>query len=289
MRILVIGGSGFLGKRVIERLVQLEYDVSTAVRSYPLEFVENCKYILVEELLKTTDQRFDVIINVAMKRRTRHAPVSDEELIELNFETPFKMISQLSTNHTLIINTSTYIQNFKGIKGNTVEGYGYCKERLSQSLEIEAEKSKFKVVDLYLFTLFGPGDRATHLVPTLLTSLLTGQSVSLSEGKQLINLVYVDDAVESIMKCIALEFEGYSSYCLWEPNYQSIRNLVSTMENIFVRKLDVVWGAVPYSGHEMFEPWEFPQKKFPNLMFDYSLTEGLKECYRAIELSGTSN
>lgn len=282
MRILVIGGSGFLGKRVIERLIQLEYEVSTGVRSYPRELVENCEYILVDELLKATGKQFDVIINVAMKRSTRLAPVNDDELSKLNFEIPLEIITQHSTKETLVINTSTYIQNFQGVKGNTVEGYGYYKERLSQSLAIAAEKSKFSVVDLYLFTLFGPGDRATHLVPTLLSAFRTGAPVSLSEGEQLINLVFIDDAVESIVKSVELRFEGYYSYRLWEPSYQTVKNLVSTMEKIFMRKLDVVWGAVPYSGHEMFQAWEFPLKKFPGLKFDYSLDEGLKECYRTI-------
>jgi nucleoside-diphosphate-sugar epimerase len=289
MRILVIGGFGFLGRRVIERLVQLEYEVSAAVRSYSNEFIENCKYVLVDELLKETDQHFDVIINVAMKRSTRHARVTDDELSELNFQIPLGIITQLSTKETLVINTSTYIQNFKGTKGSTVDGYGYYKERLSQSLATEADESKFSVVDLYLFTLYGPGDRKTHLVPTLLSALKTGGGVSLSEGKQLINLLYIDDAVESIVTTIESKFVGYSSYRLWEASYQTVENLVSTMENIFMRKLDVAWGAVPYNGHEMFEAWEFPLKKFPGLKFDYSLAVGLKECYRTINRQDFSN
>ena len=219
---------------------------------------------------------FDVIINVAMKRSSRHLPVSDEVIRELNYEIPLRIIRSYSNQSTLVINTSTYIQNYMGVKGQTVEIYGATKELLSFALKSDADTGLYRVLDLYLFTLYGPGDRESHLVPLLLSGVRTGSLVSLSEGNQLINLLYVDDAVACIVASTCTSDKGYHAYHLWEQNYFSVRDLVLTIERTFSSKLNVKWGAVPYGGHEMFEPWPTPFPIYPLFAPKVGLKEGLK-------------
>ena len=279
MRILVIGGSGFLGHRLIGRLSEGENDLVAAVRATPNSRIPRCSYITVDELTSrglSDLPPFDVIINAAMKRSSKMNPVLDSTLRRLNFEIPFEIIRAYSKEDTLVINTSTYIQNFGGVKGHTVEGYAASKELLSNALEIAALNGDFRTIDLYLFTLFGPGDRNTHLVPLLLSAIKNQTSVSLSGGNQLINLLYIDDAVDNIVAAFESEYKGYSAYHLWEPNYFSIRDLVSFIEDYFKKSLNVFWGDLPYNGHEMFEPWAIPLQKFPLFSQNTSLSEGLE-------------
>jgi nucleoside-diphosphate-sugar epimerase len=165
-----------------------------------------------------------------------------------------------------------------GIQGKTVETYGAAKELLSTALKSDADRGLYRVLDLYLFTLYGPGDRETHLVPLLLSSTQSKSSVSLSEGNQLINLLYVDDAVNSIVASINRIESGYSAYHLWETNYFSVRDLVLTIERTFDLKLNIKWGAVPYGGHEMFVPWPIPFPVYPFFIPKVGLKEGLKLC-----------
>ena len=281
MKILVLGGSGFLGKKLIDNLSQQPIELFAAVRNIPSTSNQNCTYILVNDLSKDSSLGpvvFDVIINVAMKRPSRHLPVSDEVMRELNYEIPLSVIRRYSNQSTLVINTSTYIQNYKGVKGQTVETYGATKELLSVALKSDADTGLYRVLDLYLFTLYGPGDRDTHLAPLLLSSIRKGNLVQLSEGNQLMNLLYAQDAVDSIVGAITNSNKGYSAYHLWEPVYFTVRDLVLTIEQALDTNLKVEWGAVPYSGHEMFEPWATPFPFYPQLVPKVSLKEGLKIC-----------
>ena len=281
MKILILGGSGFLGKKLIDNLSQQPIELFAAVRNIPSISNQNCTYVLVDDLGKDSSLVplvFDVIINVAMKRSSRHSPVSDEVIRELNYEIPLRIIRSYSNQSTLVINTSTYIQNYRGVKGQTVETYGATKELLSTSFKSDASTGLYRVLDLYLFTLYGPGDRDTHLVPLLLSAIRNRTVVSLSEGNQLMNLLYAQDAVDSIIGAITNSNKGYSAYHLWEPVYFTVRDLVQTIEQALDTNLKVEWGAVPYSGHEMFEPWATPFPFYPPLVPKVRLEEGLKIC-----------
>jgi len=285
MKILVLGGSGFLGKKLIDNLSQQPIELFAAVRNIPSTSNQNCTYVLVDDLGKDSSLGplvFDVIINVAMKRSSRHLPVSDEVIRELNYEIPLRIIRSYSNQSTLVINTSTYIQNYKGVKGQTIETYGATKELLSTALKSDADTGLYRVLDLYLFTLYGPGDRDTHLIPLLLSAIRKRTVVSLSEGNQLMNLLYAQDAVDSIVGAIINSNKGYSAYHLWEPVYFTVRELVQTIEQALDTTLKVEWGAVPYGGHEMFEPWAIPIEKFPNLISKTSLSHGIKVTFESM-------
>jgi len=282
MKLLVIGGSGFLGRKIAERLISSDYEIFALVRSKDLSPVSGCNYIQLDETntgQSISDLKFDVIINVAMKRSTRDNIVSEESLLLLNFTLPIQSIRKYSTPKTLVINTSTYIQNYFGEIGNTIESYGATKERLSKALKFESELGHFRVIDLYLFTLYGPGDRKSHLVPTLLDAFRNNSKLELSEGRQLINLLYVGDAVESIINALNLDVSGYTPFCMWLEEYYSVRDLVALLQGNFSFEPRVEWGAKQYSGHEMFEPWAMPFEQFPFLVSVTSLEKGLNYTY----------
>lgn len=279
MKILVLGGNGFVGHKLIMKLAKKEIYLSAAVRSIPANPNSACNYLLVDDLISGTlknSQHFDVIINLAMKRSTKVFPVADAVLRQLNYEIPLEIIRKHSTMGTLVINTSTYIQNYQGVKGQTLEGYSTAKELLSVALESDAFNGKYRVLDLYLFTLYGPGDLDTHLVPLLLASSMNDSVISLSDGNQLINLLYVEDAVDSILVALNHLDQGYKAHFLWEPQYLTLRKIVAIIEEAFDKKLRIVWGSVPYGGHEMFEPWDVPFSKYPGLVVSTSLIDGIK-------------
>ena len=191
MKILIVGGSGFLGQKIICRLSKDEHDLYAAVRSMPSKRIPGCKYISINKLTSESvkgAQPFEVIINAAMKRSSRDAPIGNSALRQLNCDIPLGIIRTYSNHKTLVINTSTYTQNYGGVKGRTIEGYGTNKELLSRALEEDSLNARYRTLDLYLFTLYGPGDRSTHLVPVLLTAIKKDSPVSLSGGDQLINL-----------------------------------------------------------------------------------------------------
>jgi nucleoside-diphosphate-sugar epimerase len=280
MKVLVVGGNGFLGKKLIESLVRMNVETASIVRSTSNAQVEGCHYVLVDQIINMRHRdlpKFDVIINVAMKRSSRALPVSDQIVEQLNFKIPLEIIRRTSLDSTLLINTSTYIQNFQGVKGKTVESYGASKQLLTEAIEQDALKGHYGVVDLFLFTLYGPNDRPTHLIPLILSALKSDSALALTDGDQLLNLLYLEDAVDSIIKAAVGFHTGYNPYHLWKPEYLTVKELVVIMEELVGKKLQAKWGSISYSGHEMFEPWAIPFHQFPAMTADTTLPEGLRK------------
>ena len=108
MKVLVVGGHGFLGKALIESLVRMNVETSSIVRSISSVQVERCHYILVDEILNMQNRnlpKFNVIINVAMKRSSRALPISDEIIHQLNLMIPLEIIRRTALDSTLLIIT----------------------------------------------------------------------------------------------------------------------------------------------------------------------------------------
>ena len=110
MKILIIGGNGFLGRRIVETLLNDGHEITAVVRSFDYNGFLNCCYLSGESLLQLALRQeilFDVIVNVAMKRSSRAIPVTDEIILDLNFTQPLNLIRRLAHKETLVINFST--------------------------------------------------------------------------------------------------------------------------------------------------------------------------------------
>ena len=280
MRIGILGASGFLGKALSRFLASEGHDVVGIVFNPPLTQGGGISYLSVADLpIKNSpgEFNFDAIVNVAARRSTRTTPLSDEQVRHFTFEIPRNVIESTASAKTLVINASTYIQNFEGESGRTVDSYGAAKEELSSFLQEKSELESFRTLDLFLFTIFGPGDRPNHLVPSLLTAAKTGTAISLSPGHQLMNLIYIDDVVLNLRNSLTFaSSDNYKKHYLWNDKYFSVRELVSTIEETIRIPIQCEWGSRGYAGHEMHKVWPIPMTQLPNFEERISLVEGIR-------------
>jgi len=282
MKISILGAGGFLGQNLARRLVRDGHQVvGYVLNPSGIDFGFECQSI--HSLLKKSSIRtpnFDVTINLAARRSTKSVPLSDSQVDKFTYQIPKEFLLKTGLENTLVINMSTYIQNYAGESGRTVDSYGAAKEKLSQFLESHSRVKEFKVRDLYFFTLYGMGDRPNHLVPLLLNAARSGAIIELSPGNQLMNLLYVDDAVQNIVNCISSKNDTlYRKSYVWEENYFSVKELVNRIESVIDRKINCSWGAREYAGHEMMNPWLIPMEQLTNFITATKLEEGISKIW----------
>jgi CDP-paratose synthetase len=286
VKISILGAAGFLGQNLGRRLVSEGHHVIGYVLS-PLQadIGFECKSILsfLNSAPESTPD-FDVTINLAARRSTRGQPLTEVEVDKYTYEVPRQFIMRTARAQTMVLNASTYIQNFGGETGRTVDSYGEAKERLSKFLEKQSLVSGFRTRDLFFFTLYGHGDRSNHLVPLLLEAARSGNRIQLSPGDQLMNLLYVNDATQNILNCISSEDEHYySKSYVWDENYLTVRQLVSEIESVTGQKINCDWGAREYAGHEMMNPWSIPMPQLSNFVSPTTLGDGISTVWKAVQ------
>ena len=283
MKIAILGAGGFLGQNLGLKLANDGHQVTGYVLD-PSKIAPGFECQSVYSLIETSAAiapKFDVTINLAARRSTVSAPLSDDQVNEFTFEIPKRFFLKTAAVDTVIVNMSTYIQNFAGDRGRTVDSYGAAKERLSNFLETYSPIMDFKTRDLFFFTLYGVGDRPNHLVPLLLEAAKTGNQRALSPGHQLMNLLYIDDAVQNILNCISLLDETpYRKSFVWDQKYFSVRDLVSTIESVIGKKINCAWGGRDYAGHEMMNPWPIPMEQLTGFMNPTNLNEGILKLWQ---------
>ena len=283
MKIAILGALGFLGRNLAHSLAIQGHEVTGYVLHAPAIKPSGYSCVPISSLSEgkiAASRRYDVVINLAARRSTKSNPLTDSKVREFTLDIPKDFILRASDRGTLILNTSTYIQNFEGQDGKTVDSYGAAKQQLSQFLAQKSETHGFRTLDLYLFTIYGQGDRHTHLVPSLISAAKKSEGISLSPGNQLMNLIYIDDVVRNFSRLLTTRDEFfYRRHFMWSEEYISVRHLVETIEKIADVKLDCLWGERPYAGHEMFEPWPIPMTQAPGFEARVNLEQGLRELW----------
>lgn len=283
MNIAILGALGFLGKNLSNSLILQGHKVTAIVLEVPTDVPEGLNYLKIDTLLKMQSDdvpQFDILINLAARRSTTYKPLTVSEVREFTYEIPLQVIQALRSRITRIINASTYIQNFEGKVGQSVDSYGAAKQELSMYLEKNSSLLGVRTFDIFLFTIFGSGDRDSHLIPSIIRAAKKSESISLSPGNQLINLIHIDDVVSNLNRAISLEVETpYQKYYMWEEEYISVKQLVQLIELTLSVRIKCNWGERPYAGHEMFSPWPIPMPQIPGFKANVTLEAGIRELW----------
>lgn len=212
MRVLVTGGSGFIGRRLVERALQRGDEVVALTRPEgarrPLPGgVREWKADLTDaEAVRAamTETRPEVIFHAAMP--SGHPLTPEDRLGALT--TAVTGTAALAEGAAQAgVTRFVHFGSFLGYKKQTraiVEtdpiepqsARGAAKAAASIWLGQFARERGFPSVELRIFSVYGPGEPADRFIPTLLRAALDGSAVPLLRGPSR-DLVHVDDVVDA--------------------------------------------------------------------------------------------
>jgi nucleoside-diphosphate-sugar epimerase len=108
---------------------------------------------------------------------------------------------------------------------------------------------------LRLFNVFGPGEAAHRLAPSIIRALSRGEEARLSAGTQVRDYLFVDDAVEAVIQAGRAALEGRSgpyNVCTGEPI--AVRAFAETVADVMRKPLDLLrFGVLDYRPDDY--PW----------------------------------
>ena len=247
--ILLLGGTGFLGKFMLKRLDQKN---SVKVMIHDSDFQTSAEKFKGNILKKTSffnEIRKDEIIINFLGQIT----ANESDFIDLNIvgginllnsclEKKIKKIILISTINVYGENLEQPSKENDSLKPKTT--YGVVKMITEQMYEYFSKIHGIDIVILRLADIYGP-DKKNGFLTQIINSLndKTIVPVCYNDGKQQRDMLYIDDAIDCILNVINNPNHGFNSFNVSSGKRYSINELISKIEKISKSKLTVNYSS----------------------------------------------
>ena len=280
MKILLTGGTGFLGSNILRRLLGLGHELFCIKReTSSLERVKIFKHKIKWFNVETSD--FDEIISSYKIEGIIHCATDygrkqfdPIQTIETNLILPLKLLHAAANNNVLVfINTDTVLDK-------RVDTYSLSKRQFSEWLE--KYSNDIITINVALEHFYGPFDNDSKFVTYVIRKMLGNEdSIDFTLGLQKRNFVYIEDVIDAfivLLNNINKLDNSFHNFEVGTEDSVSIKDFVGLVKKLCNNNTtDLNFGAINYRENEVMNTNTNTDKLkslgwFPR----FSLEDGLK-------------
>lgn len=287
-RILITGITGYIGSHLARAFLP-EYQVYGLVRE-PL----NLTYIkdIADKLcLLKYDGSFEsmeaamrealpnVVYHIATYYTSDHGAEETPELLAANITMGGYLLETMSAvGGPPLVYTSTVMAHYGGAEYCPLNLYAATKQAFSDLLAYYTDAGLLRAVTLVLSDTYGPGDNRPKVLNLIQRAVQSGESLTLSDGGQDYDIVYIDDVVQALRLAGKQIVEGVwrnEQFQIVPEKPLTLRETVELMLQINDLTLNAVWGQRPSPEREIRRAVRI-YPPLPGWKPKVSLSEGLK-------------
>ena len=265
-RLLISGGTSFIGKALAGKARMLGWDVIAVVRKGKiLPMTENLTVLNLDmeeyQMLGQLVGKCDCFVHLTWNG-TRGAARMDRELQHMNRKYSLDAVqSVLNAGCRCIISAGSQAEYGPqdGIISETTEcspntAYGREKLAFYHDMVKLCQKTRAQYREPRFFSLYGPDDYLGSMIMSTLECMLHNVPCRLTQGLQMWDFLYIDDAVEGLLKlCDPAVPNGV--YNFGSGDARPLRSFIEEMAQITDTKSELLFGAVPYPATGMVSIW----------------------------------
>lgn len=126
---------------------------------------------------------------------------------------------------------------------NNASLHGQCKAALYHTAQAFCGQHGMTFKWPRVFNLYGPGERTSRLVPSVILSALRGEDIKVSECLQIQDYLHVADTAAGIVDVFESDATGAVNICSGTP--VRLRSIVESLVELTSFHGNVLWGAIP--------------------------------------------
>lgn len=280
MRFIILGGTGYLGKKLVKELAREGNDILCVRRSSagaePGPDSERVAFCGIDDMeALPPDAAFDCMINLSC--RYVRGSVADYDIFEANYFAPLRVfLFALSRNVKRFFTAGT------GLPAG-LNDYTLSKAQFAETLRWYGEQRRQRndpltVCNIRMENFYGEDEPTDRFIPGAVGRMKRGERVLLTQGTQVRDFIYIDDVVSSMMKLIhSQELPEYSDIPLGSGEGVSIRELMEYLKAVLHSDSELCFGAVPSRPGEPDSVADPEVMKKYGIEIQYSWRDGMKK------------
>lgn len=220
-KIIVTGGSGFIGKNLIPKLIEAKANVLN-ISLNEVKGIKNIRTDLTDTNFSFLDDLdVDYVVHLAAFSSPARSK-NEEETFKLNVDATRKFFDKLSEKNVkkvIFMSTSVIykesdepLNEESDLDANTSDIYTRTKLEGGRMCE-EFRKNGLPVIVFRLSNTYGPyqqwkESQTPTLIPTLISDAILHKKIVVWNKKPVRDYIYVEDVVDAIIKGLDSEFAG---------------------------------------------------------------------------------
>jgi len=293
VKIFLIGGAGFIGKRFIRKYFKenkiivyaLQQDILDAkkfLEEHNIKTIEGSvdNKILEQEIIK---EKPDVVIHLAALTGLVKCHQDPKIAFTINVFGTYNVANVCSNLGCKLIFISSREVYGETLEKKTSENgvllpnnvYGITKMLGEEIIQFFNKKKNLDFTILRLTNVYGPeGDQ--YGAQVIIQNALLEKRVQILGGTQRLNYVYVDDVVNIIYNCINNQKASREIFNVGSKETLSIKQFVEKVINILNEKIEIEYKPMRESETTNFEPDLKKISQLDKIIFT-DIKEGLKK------------
>ena len=297
MRVLITGGTGFVGKTLVSFLVEKGFvDICLLIRNkekandifnnLPIKYINTTFENWQDNIINYNP---DVVLHMATFFNSASHNEIAEKIIESNITFTIQLLEAVSkTECQYFINIGTFSEFLFGDGNyNPNNLYSASKSAVRHFIKYYQLLSKWKWINVILYSPYGRKNEQKKVIDYMIEALDAPLPIKFSKGEQILDFIHVDDISDfffTLLSKIKLFKEPFTQFYLGTGTGHSLRKLGSTLEELTGKKINAEWGAYPYQTLEIMHAVAPISKniKYLNWKASIDLKKGLEILLRDI-------
>ena len=265
MKILITGGTGYIGTTLVPYIMERGFnDVCLLVRNQSKAYEiygTSVQYISAEnedwrgQLITYSP---DVVLHLAGLLNSKHDADSVEPLVRSNVLFITQLLEAVShTECKYFVNVgSCWEYRDGGTNPNPNTLYAATKLAVHPIMTFYQSLSKWKWVNVVVYSAYGKRNTPKKIFELIYDALDAPTPHPFTEGNQILDFIHVEDIADffyTLLTKLDVIKESYTQFHLGTGEGHSLREVASILEDITGKKVNAVWGALPYRPHEVMK------------------------------------
>lgn len=265
--LLIIGGTGFIGRKLAQYAVKQGYKTIVLSLNPPLleKTIKNVEYLQanivnIRDLQEKITNSVDYVVNLS--GYIDHSRFLDDGniVIDAHFGGVQNLLQALDWGRlkrfVQIGSSDEYggstAPQHEDLRESPISSYALGKVASTQLLQMLAKTENFPAVIFRLFLVYGPGQDSERFLPQVIKGCLSGDKFATSLGGQLRDFCYIDDVVNGILMALDNDKVNGEVINLASGKMVSIRTMIENVRDS-IGKGKPEFGIVPYRVGENME------------------------------------